>query len=418
MHFHSVKSFERNKINFPKDFCGTLYRLMDEGNYKIGEINRVYNRLEILGLLPKDYQEFSRIIHELRERVKRLKREGKHQSVIDASYYAVFYNNETLGKEKFDEIRQRKSTKVSAWMKDNTEFMSQKSKENWASKTPLEIRQCSVRCKEYWMKKGYSEEEAIIEVSKRQARGLEHFIKVYGSDGLTKWEERQYKWQNTLNSKPKEEIDRINRAKSRRDFVENCKTYGYDVAVNMEFGNQCRNYDELVETISKLIENSPTLWYKPPKEVLYKLRFYIYGWCLLDEENELLKIIEKEQSKYEKICEPLKIEKQTDSRWTLYVTPKGNLLRSEGEVKIWGILKILGLEENKDFLIEKQYPNSRLKCDFYIIRTKTFIEYAGLWNFQDEYDDYNLKMHYKHDKFGAVIIMPEDDPKEIISELL
>lgn len=418
MHPNSVKSFESNKINFPKDFWGTLYRLMDEGNYKIGEINRVYNRLKILGLLPKDYQEFSRIIHELRERVKRLKREGKHQSVIDASYYAVFYNDETLGREKFDEIRQRKSTKVSAWMKDNSEFMSQKSKENWASKTPLEIRQCSVRCKEYWMKNGYSEEEAIIEVSKRQARGLEHFIKVYGSDGLTKWEERQYKWQNTLNSKPKEEIDRINRAKSRRDFVENCSIYGYDVAVNMEFANQCRNYDELVETISKLIENSPTLWYKSPKEVLCKLRFYIYGWCLLDEVNELLKIIEKEQSKYEKIYEPLKIEKQTDNHWNIYVTPKGNLLRSEGEVKIWGILKILGLEENKDFLIEKQYPNSRMKCDFYIIRTKTFIEYAGLWNFQDEYDDYNLKMQYKHDKFGAVIIMPEDDPKEIISGLL
>lgn len=418
MHPQSVKSFERNKINFPKDFWGTLYKLMDEGNYKIGEINRVYNRLKVLDLLPKDYQEFSRIIHELRERVKRLKREGKHQSVIDASYYAIFYNDETLGREKFDEIRQRKSTKVSAWMKDNTEFMSQKSKENWANKTPLEIRQCSVRCKEYWMKKGYSEEEAIIEVSKRQARGLEHFIKVYGSEGLTKWEERQYKWQNTLNSKPKEEIDRINRAKGRRDFIENCKTYGYDVAVNMEFANQCRNYNELVATISKLIENSPTLWYKSPKEVLCKLRFYIYGWCLLDEENELLKIIEKEQSKYEKIYEPIKIEKQTDSHWNLYVTPKGNLLRSEGEVKIWGILKILGLEENKDFLIEKQYPNSRMKCDFYIIRTKTFIEYAGLWNFQDDYDDYNLKIQYKHDKFGAVIIMPEDDPKEIISGLL
>lgn len=67
----------------------------------------------------------------------------------------------------------------------------------------------------YWIKKGYSEPEAKRKVSESQATfTLKKCIEKYGKEkGFKRWKERQEKWQKTLNSKPKEEIERINRAK-------------------------------------------------------------------------------------------------------------------------------------------------------------------------------------------------------------
>jgi len=50
--------------------------------------------------------------------------------------------------------------------------------------------------KEYWMNKGYTEEEAIKIISKKQATfSLEKCIEKYGKqEGIKKWEERQKKW--------------------------------------------------------------------------------------------------------------------------------------------------------------------------------------------------------------------------------
>jgi len=61
--------------------------------------------------------------------------------------------------------------------------------------------------KEYWIEHGFSEEEAKEKVKDRQATGkLEKYIVKYGEkDGRKKWEERQIKWQNTMNDKGIEE---------------------------------------------------------------------------------------------------------------------------------------------------------------------------------------------------------------------
>jgi len=73
----------------------------------------------------------------------------------------------------------------------------------------------SKRCSEYYTARGYSEEEAKELVSKEQ----KHFskkicIEKYGHEkGLKIWQDRQNKWQNTLNSKSSEEIARINKLK-------------------------------------------------------------------------------------------------------------------------------------------------------------------------------------------------------------
>lgn len=69
---------------------------------------------------------------------------------------------------------------------------------------------------EYYLKRGFSEEEAKIKLKERQATfSLEKCIEKYGEvEGKKKWEERQQKWQNTLNNKSEEEKNRINKLKA------------------------------------------------------------------------------------------------------------------------------------------------------------------------------------------------------------
>ena len=68
----------------------------------------------------------------------------------------------------------------------------------------------------YWIKKGYSEEDAKKQLSERQNTfSLQICIDKYGLEEGTKvFNKRQEKWQETLNSKPQEEIDRINKSKN------------------------------------------------------------------------------------------------------------------------------------------------------------------------------------------------------------
>ena len=69
--------------------------------------------------------------------------------------------------------------------------------------------------KEYWMKKGYTEKEAEQLVSQRQQTfSKEICIEKHGEkEGLKIWQERQDKWQATLDAKSPEEKERIARAK-------------------------------------------------------------------------------------------------------------------------------------------------------------------------------------------------------------
>lgn len=68
---------------------------------------------------------------------------------------------------------------------------------------------------EYYIKQGFTKEEAKNLVKERQAVGrLDRFIERYGDEeGKKRWEERQIKWQKTMDEKPQEEKDRINKLK-------------------------------------------------------------------------------------------------------------------------------------------------------------------------------------------------------------
>ena len=78
----------------------------------------------------------------------------------------------------------------------------------------VEIRITPVNI-EYWTKQGYTEDEAVEIIHKRQQTfTLEKCIEKYGpEDGYKRWKDRQDKWQKTLNDKSPEEKARINRSK-------------------------------------------------------------------------------------------------------------------------------------------------------------------------------------------------------------
>jgi hypothetical protein len=68
---------------------------------------------------------------------------------------------------------------------------------------------------EYWLKQGYSEEEAKKKLSERQSTfSLEKCILRYGErKGASIWKKRQEKWQQTLKNKTEQEIKEINKRK-------------------------------------------------------------------------------------------------------------------------------------------------------------------------------------------------------------
>ena len=67
----------------------------------------------------------------------------------------------------------------------------------------------------YWKNQGFTEEQATEKLSERQTTfSLDICIKKHGlKEGTKKWNDRQEKWQTSINCKSKEELERITRAK-------------------------------------------------------------------------------------------------------------------------------------------------------------------------------------------------------------
>jgi hypothetical protein len=111
--------------------------------------------------------------------------------------------------------------------------------------------------KEYWMVRGFSEENAITKVSEVQSTfSLNKCIEKHGEeDGRKIWQKRQDKWQETLNSKSDDEKARINSLKCSK---------GYTIS-NAE--------KELIKTLSEIFDNVESSY-----SIFYNngLKYYVY----------------------------------------------------------------------------------------------------------------------------------------------
>jgi hypothetical protein len=77
-------------------------------------------------------------------------------------------------------------------------------------------RKLTPRCIEFWLAKGFLYDDAQIKLSEHQATFTKvKCIKQYGEiEGIKIWQERQKKWQDTINSKSEEEKKAINEKKN------------------------------------------------------------------------------------------------------------------------------------------------------------------------------------------------------------
>lgn len=98
--------------------------------------------------------------------------------------------------------QEEKQQKINTLLKE----LAEKKKEN--GNNPLSI--------DYYLKRGFTEEEGKQKIKERQTTfSREKCIEKYGEEeGLKIFNERQKKWQETLNSKSPEEIERINKSKA------------------------------------------------------------------------------------------------------------------------------------------------------------------------------------------------------------
>jgi hypothetical protein len=138
----------------------------------------------------------------------------------------------------------------------------------------------SKRRSEYFIARGYSKEEARKLVSESQ----KHFskkicIEKYGEEkGLKIWQERQDKWQEVLKSKPPEEIARINRlkltkgitvSKAEKEILSEIKKFNPELEVIHQLTLSDSDKKQYIYDISannKIIEYNGDFWHANPKK--------------------------------------------------------------------------------------------------------------------------------------------------------
>jgi hypothetical protein len=296
----------------------------------------------------------------------------------------------------------------------------QKSAKISAARPIEEQRKTSVRCKEYWIENGFSEDDAINKVKEVQTTfSKEKCIEKLGLiDGTKLWEERQNKWQSSINSKSSEELAIINSKKSNKNVSVWRVKYGdvkgtemfklYLLSNNMIVIEDIADLEKYV--ISKI---QPFHCYLPIKKI--KSLIAPYMWSFINKPNDIDawlnsfinfkapegKIIFKSNSKY-----GIK-----HGHYNMYVEDK--ILRSSNEIYFYQLLCEYGLVHNKDYLIEKYYDNCKLRCDFYLIKYNLYIELAG-----ETTDVYVQKMKYKESTFNAKILWHQRDYKSFLENIL
>lgn len=165
-------------------------------------------KMKVDGLSEQEYEEWSRIDKETKRKntlggfsKKRLEDPDfdKKNSRYCKEYWIKRGHSEEESLELSKNETKKNREKLKKILEDNPKYMSGKS---WVSK-------------EYWTKKGHSEEEAIKIVSEKQSTfSLEKCVEKYGEiEGKKMWTLRQNKWLKTLDSKTEEEKLEILRKK-------------------------------------------------------------------------------------------------------------------------------------------------------------------------------------------------------------
>lgn len=85
-------------------------------------------------------------------------------------------------------------------------------------------------------------------------------------------------------------------------------------------------------------------------------------------------------------------------------TQKGELLRSNLELHFYNCMKMFDLH-NENYSIEKTYPNSPLRSDFYFYDLDEYVEICGMMKIPE----YKEKMLLKSREFGSILLETKEE---------
>jgi hypothetical protein len=252
---------------------------------------------------------------------------------------------------------------------DITKYITEKQKDNskkislLKKQSPEKYYESTNTRKEYWMKKGFSEEEAISNLSKRQRTFSKDIcIEKYGHDkGLKIFNDRQKKWVKSLKSNPN--ISEIRKKQNsytedksivelidRSSFIEETKNI-------IKEGIYFKNLDDFINFVANKIDIKSSSDLHP----------YISS-KLIQRKYEVSS--DELKNKFYKIVGP----NFNVGYYGSIIYDDGIRYRSIKEYKISQLLK----SRNVKYIYEKKYPNSKFICDFYLPEFDTYIEYYGM----------------------------------------
>ena len=271
---------------------------------------------------------------------------------------------------------------------DITEFIKNRQKDN--SKKLIELKKLNPEYYgdktttniKYWLKKGFNEDQAKELLKQRQSTfSLKKCIEKYGEEtGLEVFNKRQEKWINTL--KNKEDYKTIQKkknffkydSKSQLEILENS---GFKKEINKIVSFCCKN-ESLDNFVDCVITKDDIKKYS---DIIPYIKSKIIQKFYNTNENN---IKDKFYSKIDL--------NQNKQYYGVAVYHNKIRYKSVSEYRF-----ALFLEENSlSFIYEKNYPNSNMKCDFYLQDFDIYIELYGLLNKKNlnKLDD-KLKLYFE-----------------------
>jgi len=276
---------------------------------------------------------------------------------------------------------------------------------------------------EYYLNKGFSEDDAKNELKNRQTTfSKKKCIEKFGNDdGIKVWEERQIKWINTIFSKTSAKLKEINKKKISKSGECYKNKYGEDWCYKMlddstyledhsSFIKECLLACPNISDLSKFIVNKIEFENQLIIDWIFKSKvlqeFYNMSY------KELKKNILNEYESHGTL-------KKRIGRYGYSWLYNGHICRSTGEYIISKFL----FENNIEYQYEGFYPNQNvkpprgLKYDFYIPKFDLYVEYCGMYKSSNKDYIKRIELKKSHCNENGIKFLFSKNYNDIINEL-
>jgi len=242
-----------------------------------------YSDILISNLCITELVFFTKRKEDYKSHIKTIKKRG---DTVDISVVQIYYPDEEIAKEIYKKYCLNKTKKMVLNTQLHPEQYATKSYDYIVSRYGIENADeiykkrcfdCGIHVrKEFFMDKGMSLEDAEKALAERQSTfSLEKCIQKFGEEaGTARWKQRQDDWQDTMTSKPEEEIQRINRlkmnapgciSKSEQELINLLEAKGFPILQQKQLRKDTKGhfmYDICYK--NKIIEFHGDYWHANP----------------------------------------------------------------------------------------------------------------------------------------------------------